>query len=62
MEGIGWENAEDADLLSSHVTFKRSLQTIVTKNNAGYTAAPVACRWAGAIFEVTLSFGQAFIF
>ena len=27
-------------------------------NKAGYTATPVACGWAGAIIEVTLSFGQ----
>ena len=27
-------------------------------NKAGYTATPVACGWAGAIFEVTPSFGQ----
>ena len=27
-------------------------------NKAGYTATPVACGWAGAIFEVTLTFGQ----
>ena len=28
------------------------------KNKAGYTATPVACGWAGAIFEVTKPFGQ----
>ena len=27
-------------------------------NKAGYTATPVACGWAGAIIEVTTSFGQ----
>ena len=27
-------------------------------NKAGYTATPVACGWAGAIIEVTRSFGQ----
>ena len=27
-------------------------------NKAGYKAAEVACRWAGAIFEVTRPFGQ----
>ena len=27
-------------------------------NKAGYTATPVACGWAGAIFEVTRAFGQ----
>ena len=27
------------------------------KNKAGYTATPVACGWAGAVF-VTSSFGQ----
>ena len=25
----------------------------IKKNKARYTATPVACRWAGAIFEVT---------
>ena len=28
------------------------------KNKAGYTATPVACRWAGAIIEVSEAFGQ----
>ena len=28
------------------------------ENKAGYTATTVACGWAGAVFEVTLSFGQ----
>ena len=27
-------------------------------NKAGYTATPVACGWAGAIMEVTRSFGR----
>ena len=27
-------------------------------DKAGYTATPVACGWAGAIIEVTPSFGQ----
>ena len=27
-------------------------------NKAGYTSTPVACRWAGAIFELTRAFGQ----
>ena len=30
----------------------------VIKNKAGYTATPVACGWAGAVIEVTRSFGQ----
>ena len=29
-----------------------------TEKNAGYTATPVTCGWAGAIIEVTPSFGQ----
>ena len=29
-----------------------------SENKAGYTATPVACEWAGAVFEVTQSFGQ----
>ena len=28
------------------------------RNKAGYTALPVICEWAGAMFEVTRSFGQ----
>ena len=28
------------------------------ENKAGYTATEVVCGWAGAIFEVTRSFGQ----
>ena len=28
------------------------------KNKAGYTATPVACGWAGAIFEISGAFGQ----
>ena len=28
------------------------------ENKAGYTATPVACGWAGAVFEVISSFGQ----
>ena len=28
------------------------------RNKAGYTATLVACGWAGAIIEVTRSFGQ----
>ena len=28
------------------------------ENKAGYTATPVACGWAGAIFEVSGAFGQ----
>ena len=31
---------------------------IIYSNKAGYTASPVACGWAGAIFEVTREFGQ----
>ena len=27
-------------------------------NKAGYMATPVACGWAGAIFEVSGAFGQ----
>ena len=34
------------------------LGAIKNKNKAGYTATPVACGWAGAIFEVTRPFGQ----
>ena len=36
----------------SHFIKKR--QTLLRfKNKAGYTATPVACGWAGAVFEVT---------
>ena len=30
----------------------------VILNKAGYTATPFACGWAGAVIEVTFSFGQ----
>ena len=30
----------------------------ISENKAGYTATPVACGWAGALIEVTPSFGQ----
>ena len=30
----------------------------VYENKAGYTATPVACGWAGAIIEVSGTFGQ----
>ena len=29
-----------------------------TTNKAGYTATPVVCGWAGAVFEITKSFEQ----
>ena len=36
-----------------------SERTIRIRNKAGYTATPVACRWAGAVLEkVTRAFGQ----
>ena len=37
---------------------KSSKYTRFYINKAGNTATPVACGWAGAIFEVTPSFGQ----
>ena len=40
------------------VFLKTHGKAMFTKNKAGYTATPVACGWAGAIIEVTLSFGQ----
>ena len=30
----------------------------IIMNKAGYTATPVACGWAGAIIEVSGTFGQ----
>ena len=33
-------------------------KTLMGMNKAGYTATPVACGWAGAIFEVSRPFGQ----
>ena len=37
---------------------QRGVMKIKHPNKAGYTATEVACGWAGAIFEVTRSFGQ----
>ena len=39
----------------SHGSRKGQLSS---QNQAGYTATPVVCGWAGAVFEVTRSFGQ----
>ena len=36
----------------------RKLHNRVNENKARYTATPVACGWAGAVIEVTRSFGQ----
>ena len=30
----------------------------ISAKKSGYTATPVACGWVGAIFEVTIAFGQ----
>ena len=41
--------------------FKHNIYYMVPRhsdNKAGYTASPVACRWAGSVFEVTWSLGQ----
>ena len=40
--------------LTNHVENRHNTQ----KNKARYTATQFACRWAGAIFEVTRLFGQ----
>ena len=37
---------------------QKTFTAYLKKNKAGYTATPVACRWAGAMFEVTRPFGQ----
>ena len=31
---------------------------MIIRNKGGYTATPVVCGWAGAIFELTRAFGQ----
>ena len=37
---------------------KNEEKSLFFSNKAGYTATPVACRWAGAIIEVSGTFGQ----
>ena len=37
---------------------KREIERKNEENTARYTATPVACGWAGAVLEVTQSFGQ----
>ena len=34
------------------------ISNVYISNKAGYTATSLACGWAGAVFEVTLSFRQ----
>ena len=46
------------DWLTQKHTTPTQLELNLYENKAGYTATPVACRWAGAIFEVTRPFGQ----
>ena len=41
-------------IFSSSLTFFG----LFVENKARYTATPVACRWVGAVIEVTKSFGQ----
>ena len=64
-----YQNNNDAqmhleDMLSLSVTWCIHFYHIlnfainIEKNKAGFTATPVACRWAVAIFEGTWSFGQ----
>ena len=40
-----------ASALSKKV-WQRDRQTVIFFNKAGYTATPVACGWAGAVFEI----------
>ena len=37
---------------------ERNPKFILSNNKARYTATLVACGWAGAIFELTRTFGQ----
>ena len=41
-------------IFSSSLTFFG----LFVENKARYKATPVACRWVGAVIEVTKSFGQ----
>ena len=47
-------------ILIMHNLFRknRKKKKKTKKNKTGYTATPVACGWAGAIFEVSGVFGQ----
>ena len=45
-------------LFFKFLKFWANLRLMSLINKAGYTATPVACGWAGAIFEVTGTFGQ----
>ena len=56
-----WNMIQEWTCLSLNLCFRQ--QSIVPTcamflNKAGYTATPVACGWAGAILEVTWSYGQ----
>ena len=47
-------------IVAISISFARLLKKsdVLLKNKAGYTATPVACGWAGAVIEVTRSFGR----
>ena len=47
----------DRQKKTSRQTHRNDTQITTDISRAGYTATPVAYGWAGAVFEVTLSFG-----
>ena len=61
-DGGVWATSIDSVRLTDQPKkVNQSIETSYTgyqKNKAGYTATPVASGWAGAIIEVTPSFGQ----
>ena len=50
-----WQRVDQARISSNEFEF---CLYVIIFNKAGYTATPVACGWAGAIFKTTPSFGQ----
>ena len=64
MEEIVRDNGDHEEVWRSRAeetryhSSSKGLKARTGSNKAGYTATPVACGWAGAMFEVTLSFGQ----
>ena len=53
-----FEGASGAAAAALFVGAQTPLGHKFSQNKAGYTATPVGCGWAGAIFEVSEAFGQ----
>ena len=55
---LSWHPSPNRGRIFSTHSIENDLNSEMKWNKVGYTATPVACGWAEAIFEFTWSFGQ----